>query len=601
MKRKITGVIAGSLLVMLFAAPALAQKIRPVGPGTIHLQTPDGATFTFGASIDFQPMTLRDLNFNRNLNFRGITEFGALGQENDVIGFENRLFFTASKGRLSLYTAIELDGTLDEREADANTPDIERLNISLLVPEVNTTFTVGFDVYAVDPIGGLVYIDDDPGVWFKGGAGPWSWQVGWHKRLSFGGAAGDSGGGKLGAEAGGRFEDKFGLSRGGGTGFVPFSNRRASDTDIFDAKVGYDLTHPFGRLHLEPFAIFYLRNSPMTGTETNRLGCVGPGGIPRPGAVTVVPGNGQTCTGAFVPGVDPLQASINKARIQPSQETWYAGLQAAGNIGWLRPSWEAVGLFGHIKGLRDRVNGSLPFGHKAFDILSMATYLRLDFDWSRERWWPLRAVIPFVSAEFLKGDPNPGSGTLQGFVSPSTPNALRPGDFPFLRKTVLGLGGSPLFGNGTSDFGFAVDGRGIGPTIGNITEGFTFGSAALFNNRFGKGDNPGYLKLSTGLQGSWNPQWDFHLVGNFLRFHETAPVEAEFRSFGGPTSVVDPRPFKISSELGGEINAMVVYKPAPEYQIRPFFSIFIPGAGAQALAGGSEPAIVSGVNFFAIF
>jgi len=563
---------------VLVATPALAQRIRPAGPGTIHLQTPDGATFTFGASVDFQPMTLRDLNFNRKLNFRAITEFGALGQENDVIGFENRLFFTASKGLLSLYTAIELDGTLDEREADANTPNIERLNISLFQPWLNTTFTVGFDVYALDPIGGLVYADDDPGVWFKGGAGPWSWQAGWHKRLSFGGASGDSGGGIIGANlSGGRNESKFSSSTPATTG-LPFSNRRAADTDIFTAKVGYDLTHPFGRLHLEPFAMFYLRNSPMTGGEPNRLGTVGPGGATRPAN-------------------DPLQAPIGKNRIEPSQETWYLGLQTAGNIGWLRPSWEAVGLFGHIKGLIDRTNGTLPFGRKAFDILSMATYLRLDFDWSRERWWPLRGVIPFVSAEFLKGDPDPGSSTLQGFVSPSTPNMLRPSDFPFLRKTVLGLGGSPLFGNGTADFGFATDGRGIGPTIGNITEGQTFASAAVFNNRFGKGDNPGYLRLSTGLQGSWNPQWEFHLIGSFLRFHETAPVEAEFKAFK------DSGLFRgaISSELGGEINAMVVYKPVPEYQVRPFFSIFIPGAGAQALAGNNVPAIVSGVNFFAIF
>ncbi|MBI4952907.1 MAG: hypothetical protein HY908_12810, partial [Myxococcales bacterium] len=45
----------------------------------------------------------------------------------------------------------------------------------------------------------------------------------------------------------------------------------------------------------------------------------------------------------------------------------------------------------------------------------------------------------------------------------------------------------------------------------------------------------------------------------------------------------------------------VVYKPAPNYQFRPFFSIFFPGAGAQKLAGDNEPAIVGGVNFFAIF
>lgn len=555
---------AGVLFAVLLAAglvavPALAQEtkpggapqIKPVGPGTLGFTTPDGTEFRFGTSLDFQPMALRDLNFNRKLNFRAINEFGALGEEDAVIGFENRLFFTATKGLVSLYTAIELDGVADERSVDANNPNIERVNLSLLVPPLNTTFTLGWDIYAVDQIGGLVYIDDDPGIWFKGGAGPWSWQAGWHKRQSFGGGAGDSNA---------RFPSR-----------VSAFERRDDDTNIFSAKVGYDFTHPFGRGRLEPFAIYYLRNTPMSGPEQTRLGTVGPEGATRPAN-------------------DPLQANISN--IQPSQETWYVGLQGTGSVGWLRPSFEVVGLLGHIQGLRDRATGARPFGRSSFNIRSLAAYGRLDFDWSKQSWWPLRGIIPFAAAEFLQGDGDPSDKTLKGFVSPSAPTGLRAGDFPLYRKTFLGLGASPLFGNGSADFGFEVTGRGTGPTIGNIFEGGTFASAATFNNRFGKGDNPGYIKLSTGLQGSWNPQWDFHLVGSFLRFHKTDSVEAEFRSFN---------PGAISSELGGELSTMVVYKPAPRYQVRPFFSVFIPGAGAQKLAGDNKPGIVSGVDFFASF
>lgn len=193
------------------------------------------------------------------------------------------------------------------------------------------------------------------------------------------------------------------------------------------------------------------------------------------------------------------------------------------------------------------MTGTLPFGHESFDINSFASYLRLDFDWSKERWWPLRGVIPFVQAEFLSGDDDPFDDTLEGFVSPSSPNALRPGDLPLLRKTALGLG-SPILGDGTADFGFAVDGRGIGPTLGNIFEGATFNSALTFNNRFGKGDNPGHLMLSGGLQGSWNPKWDFHLIGRWLRFHRTEPIEAEFQSLGIGS---------VPSEIGGGIDALV--------------------------------------------
>lgn len=549
MRRSVAVLVAGLLLGGLAIQPALAQ-IKPVGPGTVDLTTKTGIDFKFGISLDFQPMSVKNLDFNDKTNFRTITEFGVIGEEDSIIGFENRLFFTATMGRVSLYTAIELDGTLDERAIDHNNPNIERINLSLLVPEVGTTFTVGADIYALDPIGGLVYIDDDPGIWFKGGAGPWSWQAGWHKRTEFGGAAGDSGA---------RFPAR-----------VSAFEDREDDTNNFSAKVGYDFKHPAGGFHIEPFFLAYLRDTPNSGTGLTRLNLVGPGGVPRPAG-------------------DPLQASI--ADIVPSQTSYYLGIQAAGNVGWLRPSFEFAYLTGDISGLIDQKTGKLPFGFESFDISSWAWFARLDFDWSKEPWWPLRGIIPFVSAEMLRGDSDPSDSDLHGFVSPSSPNALRRGDFPFLRKTVLGLG-SPILGDGTADFGFAVDGRGTGPTIGNILEGQTFGGNALFNNRFGKGDNPGYVKISGGLQGSWNPQWELHLAGNYLRFHKTEPIEAEFRSLNIGS---------VDNEIGGGIDVVLVYKPQPQFQIRPFFSIFFPGSGTEKIAGGDDNAILGGVQFFGMF
>lgn len=549
--KRFAPLLVAALLVGWLGPPALAQKIKPAGPGTVDFTTKTGIDFKFGISLDFQPMTIKDLDFNDRTNFKTITEFGALGEEDSIIGFENRLFFTATKDRVSLYTAIELDGTLDERAIDTNNPNIERINLSLLMPELSTTFTVGADIYALDPIGGLVYIDDDPGIWFRGGAGPWTWQAGWHKRIECGGDAGDSTQ-RFPCRAQDIFDD------------------REDDNNIFSAKIGYDFTHPAGKFHLEPFAAAYLRDAPQTGTGLTRLNLVGPGGAPRPAG-------------------DPLQASI--AGIVPTQSTYYVGLQGTGNVGWLRPSFEFVYFTGDISGLINRTTGAKPFGFESFDINSFAWYVRLDFDWSKEPWWPLRGIIPFVSAEWLQGDDDPFDDELEGFVSPSSPNGLRRGDFPFLRKTVMGLGSPPL-GDGTADFGFAVDGRGIGPTIGNILEGQTFGGTALFNNRFGKGDNPGYLKVSAGLQGSWNPQWELHLQGSHLRFNETEPIEAEFRSLNIGS---------VDEDIGFGIDVVVAYKPQPQYQFRPFFSIFFPGSGAEKIAGGDDNALVAGVNFFAMF
>lgn len=552
MKRSVVVLVVSLLLGGLPVTRALAQQIKPVGPGSVEYTDPkSGVNFKFGISLDFYPAFVKDLDFNKNTNFRTPTEFGFIGEEDTLMFFENRLFFTATKGRLSLYTAIELDGSLDSRAIDTNNPNIERLNLSLLVPEVNTTFTIGADIFAWDHIGALVYIDDDPGIWFRGGAGPWSWQTGWHKRIEFGGTAGDSG-----ARAASR---------------VSQFETREDDTNIFSGKIGYNFKHPYGTFLLEPMVLAYLRNTPHSAATT-RLTTVGPNGATRP--------------------ADPLQvADIGPDRIQPNQETYYLGIQGTGNIGWLRPSAEFVYMTGFVGGLRDRAAGTLPFGHKSFDINSLATYVRLDFDWSKQRWWPLRGVIPFVAAEFLRGDPDASDDELEGFVTPSSPTGLRAGDIPLLRKTVLGLG-SPIIGDGTADFGFAVDGRGIGPTIGNINEGGVFASATTFNNRFGKGDNPGYLMFSGGLQGAWNPQWEFHLIGRWLRYHTTDPIEQEFQSFGIGS---------VSSEIGGGIDVQVVYKPVPQFKIQPFFSIFFPGAGPKKIGGRDDTAILSGVNFFALF
>lgn len=75
---------------------------------------------------------------------------------------------------------------------------------------------------------------------------------------------------------------------------------------------------------MEPFGIYYLRNTPHSGTFQTRLGTVGPGASTRP--------------------ADPLQASL--ANIQPNQNTGYLGIQGTGNIGWLRPSAEFVYFVG---------------------------------------------------------------------------------------------------------------------------------------------------------------------------------------------------------------------------------------------------------------
>ena len=535
----------------LASGPALAQQITPVGPGSIEFETDNDITFRFGISTDFQPTWTSNLDFNDDTNFRTITEFGAIGDDDDTgfIGLETRLYFSVAKDRLSLYTAFELDGTLDARTIDDNNPNIERINISLQIPEINSTLTAGADVYFLDGIGGLVYIDDDPGIWLKGGSGPWSWQAGWHKRLEFGGAAGDTGG---------RFAARAGVTED-----------RSDDTDFLSAKLGYDLKHSTGTFRFEPFGLVQFRDSPSTGSGQTRLNLVGPGNEARPAG-------------------DPLQASI--ADVVPNQTSYFLGLAGMGSFGIFKPRAQFVYSGGEISGLRDD-NGVTPFGFDEFDISSYAAYARLDIDVSQKSWWPFGGFIPFVQGEILSGDDEPFDDELEGFVSPSSPNGLRPADFPFLRKTVLGLG-SPVLGDGTANFGFATDGRGIGPTIGNILEGATFGGTALFNNRFGKGDNPGFVKLSLGAAGAFDPKWSLHLAGNYVRFSETESIEAEF----GALDIGS-----VDKDIGYGLDMVLIYRPQPQFQVRPFFSVFVPGDGAEQLAGSDDTAYVGGIGFFAAF
>jgi len=541
---------------MVFGAGMVtAQQIEPVGPGSVNITTEDGFKFRAGLSLDFQPTFTSNLDFNEDTNFRTITEFGAIGEDSDTgfLGTEDRLFFSIAKGRVSLYSALELDGVLDERSIDNNNPNIERINLALDLPEVSSSFHVGADIYVLDGIGGLTYIDDDPGIWFKGGTGNLSWQLAVHKRIEAGGAAGDSAG---------RFASRAGVDED-----------RDDDTTFFSGKVGVD----HGPFHFEPFFLVQKRDTPNFGTGLNRLQPTGPGGAMR--------------------GADPLQADITESGaggangIPPNQLSAFLGIGGTADFGVLKPRGEFVYHKGEVSGLTNDL-GQRPFGFDEFDIQSWAAYFRLDFDVSTKSWWPLNGAIPFVEAQWNSGDDDPFDDDLEGFVSPSNPSALRPTELMFLRKTIAGLG-MPVVGDGDADFGgMEVTGRGIGPTIGNILEGATFGGSALFNNRFGKGDNPGFIAVKAGVQGAYNERLTLGLRGTYFRFDDTEPIEAEFRSFG----LTD-----VDEEIGFGFDALAIYKITPQMQLRPFVSVLFPGDGAEQLAGDDQAAVIGGLGFFSAF
>lgn len=195
MKRLLSAAIAGALV------SGVAVGTAQAGPGAWKMKDPaSGVEFKFGMTQEWIPEFVHNLDYNDNTSQpNAIAMSSGLGRDSDDdrtghLAFESRLFFTASKGRLELYTQIEWDGIIDERAIDHNNPNIERTALSLALPEMHSKFTIGADFFLMDSIGRMVYLDDDPGFWLDGSKDNIYWKLGYNKRNEFSGRSGDSGG-----------------------------------------------------------------------------------------------------------------------------------------------------------------------------------------------------------------------------------------------------------------------------------------------------------------------------------------------------------------------------------------------------------------------
>ena len=199
MKRSSPAVLA--LLVFLlcigFSAVALA------GPGSVVIKTDGDITATFGGQVRVIPV------YEQNWDF-GIKDKTVFGQTNHLGGVfrnhlteggvvccgyirsEDRLYFSFAKGDLwDVYMALEFDDVLSSRtvdrvratQGDFGSFGLERLNASIKLPWIFSRFHAGWDIYAVDlDTALLVYGDDDPGFWLKGGIANLDWQFGYHRK-----------------------------------------------------------------------------------------------------------------------------------------------------------------------------------------------------------------------------------------------------------------------------------------------------------------------------------------------------------------------------------------------------------------------------------
>ena len=545
------------------------------------VKTADGLSFKFGMIEKFVVLTVQELDFAENFNFTSLTVPDILLGENKlaVHNFAN-LLFTLEKGPLSIHANLEVEATADEASIDVNNINLERISLTYKIPGLGA-LTAGEDVHLFDPEGGLVYQDEDAGIWLVGSRGPLSWNLGWHLRSNgLRGASLFTGAGPKGA---------------GGTVFDVSSH-------IYEARLGYTVVPG---TTISPFYLFYNRHMPQV--PLNEFSC--PVGV---------------CSGF------PTFPTDGRGRSDQHRP----GMVVTSALGPVTFTGEAAGLLGEIKELSSSfLGGQLQAdGTKEFDLRSFALFAELALD-GKAIGAP--GLTPFVNFEWHKGDGDPFDDKYAGYVPISNlSSALRKDGFN--KQSISSFGPPPLGANSEAAWGFDVTGRGIGPTIGAIVPDETGGPVvSAFVNRGGKAGNPGFFKASGGITGKVAPNWDTHFGVSAFWYDERNAILAEaaqnclargltvpgFPACGGlPTSATSVRTvmdqlksagFFDDRFMGVEINGNIGYT-INNFRGQPFFSVFIPGDvvddinGAFLSSGTIQPidsktAFTAGVEFRASF
>jgi hypothetical protein len=581
------------LIVLLALMLAMSWLPLRAAEAASLLKTDDGLEFQLGMAQKVQFHTIGGLDFTRNpeTNFRSLSvpDIAIGNQPLSIWNFTN-LLFTLSKGPVSVHANIEVEAAMDERVADVNHLNLERANLTWKTGVIGD-LVVGFDVHLFDPEGGLIYQDEDPGIWLIGSNGPFSWNIGYHKRLQ------KNRGNQLGL--------------GGVVGpFTTASNPADHDANILQARVGFNLPLPGGNLSISPMFLYYGRHVPQGGSGDPGIGNL----VACPTVAT-----GSACSSAtFNPDVSVGENS--KADI------YFPGIVLGGKLGPLNITIEGVGQFGDIENLN-----ATTFGFSKMNFQSFAAFGEIALDLTTQGI----GLTPFVNVDYRSGDDNPFDDELKGYVAISDlTSALRKDGSKF--QSISSLGPPTLGAGGEAAWGFNTGGRGTGPTIGSIIDDISLSSAVFFNNRFGKADNPGLIKISGGILGKITPQVDMKGTVSYLRFDTTESIKAEAAmnrlsrgvaytpgpnaapigcagTLGnGPRSpqvqcVANSGALNVSQDMGVEINFNIGWSPVPAFRIQPFASVFIPLEGAENINGlfldnsDTRVAYIAGVEFRAQF
>ncbi len=572
------------LIALLAVTLAVSWVPLKAAQAASIIKTEDGLEFKFGIVEKVQFFTLNGGDFTENVpacggkqcNFRSfISPDTNIGDATlNIFNFTN-LLFDLSKGPVSIHINLENEARIDENVADINHLNLERAALTYKTPGFGD-LTVGFDVHLFDPEGGLIYQDEDPGIWLVGSQGIFSWNFGYHKRLS------RNGGKPLGNLIGGAaFSSGIGAD----------THKLDNDTDMLEGRVGFN----FGGFSVSPMFLAVIRHTPNEFTPANIAACP---------------------TGGCTSGAGMPQTSAGRGEI------YYPAVVATAKMGPLSFTAEAAGMFGEMRELGTSFQ-NLNGGKDKFDISSFGIFAEVALDLTAQGI----GLTPYVNLDYRSGDDNPYDDTLGGYVAQSDlTQALRKDGFR--HQSIQSLGGATLGNGGDDGWGFNTSGRGIGPTLGTILEGFG-ADTSQFNSRWGKGDNPGMIKISAGALGKINSMWDTHIGMSYIRFDTVEPIKAEaamnLDSRGlipASTCAAFPKAtnqnkaarvkciadtLSISEDAGVEFSFNVGYSPVPAFRVQPFVSVMVPLGAADDISkyfldsNSTRTAYTAGVEFRAQF
>jgi hypothetical protein len=429
------------------------SDIAFAGPGSVVIKTDGDITATFGGQVRLIP------TYEQNWDF-GISKT-AFGKANPIVGgnalgriflnhlneagvvccgyirSEDRLYFNFAKGDIwDVYIALEFDDALSSRavdrvrttQGDYSAFGLERLNASIKLPWISSRLHAGWDIYAVDlDTALLVYGDDDPGFWLKGGVANFDWQFGYHKK----------------DEANRRITsaDRIAANNTTNTGYD-------NDRDIYSARINFSPTKDIKIGLLYTFDDMAMRFLLPTGDPCQLL----------PGPLSVI---GNPCP------------NVNSHHIGPVVTANFEGFKFTGQY---------VYQFGQAGNTGITNAAVTDINNANYDIDAQAFLLDLAYDLTPFVGFRL---VPHVGVLYASGDDNPKDNKLQGYVGNVDGQRFTPifggentilGDFNLVVGTNLYSFVPNLRGNqhaGLVTGGLLNNGRGDSPGLWLVGGGVT--------------------------------------------------------------------------------------------------------------------------------